>query len=281
MNVAEISSNLEQDRSGIWLPRKVDRASISFPEGGYDACFELEDASFWFTHRNDVIALALRRHPFDGVFLDVGAGNGVVSRRLEAEGYRTVVLEPGKEGALNARRRGLPVVVNATLEAAGFEPASFGAAGLFDVIEHVEDDERLLRAVRCVLRPAGVLAVTVPAHEWLWSSEDELAGHHRRYTLDRLRRVLERSGFDVHYATYFFAALTLPIFVARSVPHRLGRRRSREAVEVRAAAQHTPGRGGRLAMRMLLAPELRAIRAGRTVPVGTSCLAIARALGDR
>ncbi len=277
MNIGGFSGNLEQDRSGIWVPIEAERTSISYPEGGHDACFELEDASFWFAHRNDVITLALQRHPFDGAFLDVGAGNGVVSCRLEAKGYRTVVLEPGEQGAVNARRRGLPVVVNATLDAAAFAPSSFGAAGLFDVIEHVEDDEALLRAVHRVLRPSGVLAVTVPAYPWLWSSEDELAGHYRRYTLGRLRAVLDRSGFHVQYATYFFAALTAPIFVARSLPHRLGRRRSRDDVEARAATDHVLGRGARLAMRMLLAPELRAIRAGRTVPVGTSCLAIARA----
>jgi len=249
---------------------------VSFPEAAYADCFELEDASFWFAHRNEVISLALAQHPFEGAFLDVGGGNGAVSRRLATDGIDTVVLEPGPDGASNARARGLPTVVCTTLEKAGFEPGSFGSAGLFDVIEHVDDDAEILTRVHDVLRPDGVLAVTVPAYSWLWSAEDELAGHHRRYTLGRLRKVLDEAGFDVRYETYFFAALTVPIFLARSVRYRLGRRPSQKVWD-EASKQHTPNIRARAVMDLLLAPELMAVRAGKRLPFGTSCLAIARA----
>src|SRR5262249_27583051 len=144
------------------------------------------------------------------------------------------------------------------------------------VIEHVEDDEALLRAVRRVLRSDGVLAATVPAYEWLWSAEDEGAGHHRRYTLRGLHAILERAGFTVAYETYFFSALTAPLFLVRSLRYRLGRRAS-NAVANEAAQAHVPRAGARRAIDLLLAPERRAIRALRTIPFGTSCLAIARA----
>lgn len=281
MDVTNISKDLERDGSGIWVPRsKIGRESVSFPEAGYDACFELEDASFWFSHRNEVIAAALARHPFEGPLLDVGGGNGAVSARLAAGGIDAVMLEPGPEGARNARARGLDTVVCATLDNAGFARGSFGGAGLFDVIEHVVDDAELLLSVHDVVRPNGVLAVTVPAYEWLWSAEDEVAGHHRRYTLPRLLHVLDAAGFDVRYATYFFAALTVPVFFARSVRYRLGRRPSDEVWEA-AGRQHTPSGAARRIMDLLLAPELAAIRAGRRVPFGTSCLAIARARSAR
>ncbi|MBX3204376.1 MAG: class I SAM-dependent methyltransferase [Labilithrix sp.] len=277
LDLSGISEHLTQGEAGIWVPTEHGSAvSISFPEAGYDACFDLEDASFWFSHRNEVLSAALELHPFDGPFLDVGGGNGAVSRRLEADGIRTVMLEPGRDGARNARARGLPTVVCATLEQAAFASESFGGAGLFDVIEHVEDDGALLRAVRRVLRPNGVLAVTVPAYAWLWSAEDEAAGHHRRYTSTGLGRVLERAGFAVEYATYFFAPLTLPILLARSLRYRLGRRPSQEVWD-EAGRHHTPSRGARTAMELLLGPELRRIRARKTMPFGTSCLALARA----
>jgi SAM-dependent methyltransferase len=279
VDLTSISKRLTRGESGIWTPAPTAQgasAPISFPEAGYNACFELEDSSFWFAHRNEVISTALAQHRFEGPFLDVGGGNGAVSRRLDADGLETVMLEPGPEGATNARTRGLQIVVCTTLDEAGFEPASFGGAGLFDVIEHVEDDEGLLRSVRRVLRPGGVLAVTVPAYEWLWSTEDEVAGHHRRYTRRRLRRVLERASFDVRYATYFFAPLTVPIFFARSMRYRLGRRSSEEVWSA-SEGQHKPNAAARKAVELLLAPELRRIRAGRLIPFGTSCLAIARA----
>ncbi len=275
VDLTNFSKNLARSESGIWVPAEgAGREHVSFPEAAYAACFELEDASFWFAHRNEVISLALAQHPFEGPFLDVGGGNGAVSRRLATDGIDPVVLEPGPEGASNARKRGLPTVVCATLEKAGFERGSFGGAGLFDVIEHVEDDAELLAHVHDVLRPNGVLAVTVPAYSWLWSAEDELAGHHRRYTLAGLRRALEGTGFDVRYETYFFAALTAPIFFARSVRYRLGRRPSKEVWD-EAGKQHTPSAVSRAVMDRLLAPELHAIRSGKRLPFGTSCLAIA------
>jgi len=266
-------------RSGIWTPKEDTGAEVlSFPETGHAACFAIEDASFWFEHRNECILEALRRASFEGRFLDAGGGNGVVSKALERAGHSTVMLEPGPEGAANARARGLPNVVCATVEKAGFEAGSFEGAGLFDVIEHVEDDLALLSATRRVLVADGLVCVTVPAFEWLWSAEDELAGHYRRYTREGLDAVLRRAGFTPLYSTYFFAPLTMPFFLLRSLPHRFLERRP-SAVEEGAARQHTPNALTRRAVDLLLSPERRRIAAGKGIPFGTSCLAVARVSG--
>lgn len=273
IDLGALGPALACDASGIWRS-EGDAQKVDFPEDGHASCFRLEDDSFWFAHRNACITSALRGHAFDGPLLDVGGGNGAVSKALENAGIPTVLLEPGPEGARNAKLRGLDNVVCSTLERAGFAAGSFGAAGAFDVIEHVADDAALLRDIHRVLRPGGVLCVTVPAYAWLWSSEDELAGHHRRYTVGGLRSVLEASGFDVRFETYVFAPLTLPMFVMRSLPHRL-HRRSEAEIEATASKQHVPSPVARRLMDALLAPELSRIRKGRSVPVGTSCLAVA------
>jgi SAM-dependent methyltransferase len=274
LDLGRLGRGLAQDANGIWRARAERCRPLSFPEDGHDACFQIEDDSFWFAHRNACITAALARERFDGPLLDVGGGNGYVSQALERSQIDTVLLEPGAQGACNARRRGLRNVVCATLEDAEFEAGAFGAAGLFDVAEHVADDEALLREVHRILRPGGVLCMTVPAYRWLWSDEDELAGHHRRYTLRLLGAVLSRCAFDVRYQTYFFAPLTAPVALLRSLPHRL-RRRSAATVEQGAARQHVPSPLARRAIDALLAPELRRIRAGRRVPFGTSCLVVA------
>jgi SAM-dependent methyltransferase len=274
-----VSRSLERGPSEIWIARGGDAPALSYPEDGNDSCFEIEDRSFWFSHRNECVGATLARFPFEGPLLDVGGGNGAVSHALIARGLQAITLEPGTKGAFNARTRGVRDVVCSTLEAAAFEDASFGAAGLFDVIEHVEDDVALLREVRRVLRTDGVIAVTVPAFEWLWSSEDDVAGHYRRYTLGQLARVIERAGFEVAYATYFFAALVPPIFAFRRL-RRLFGKREEAAVNRGAAQQHVPNAAARALLSAALTPERAWIARGRKIPFGTSCLAIARAKLD-
>jgi SAM-dependent methyltransferase len=274
LDLSQLSPRLSKNDAGIWVAEGADRLDLSFPDDGHETCFGVEDDSFWFRHRNECLLAAITRSSCEGPLLDVGGGNGAVSRAIETLGLSTVVVEPGAEGAANARKRGLANVARTTLEGAAFRPGSFGAAGAFDVIEHVRDEGALLREVHRVLRPGGALFVTVPAYDWLWSAEDDLAGHFRRYTLPRLREVLEACAFEVSYETYFFAPLVVPIFLLRNLRYRLGARSGAGRAES-AARDHHPSPTTRSALALALAPELAAIRRGVMIPFGASCLAVA------
>ena len=182
-------------KNSIWRARKSH--GVSYPPGGSKACFRVEADSFWFAHRNDCIAAAVQMFPPEGFVFDIGGGNGFVSSRLEKEGFSSVVVEPEKDGIRNARRRGAMRLVNASLEDAGFRKGCIRAAGLFDVIEHVEDDAAFMRAMHRAMARRGRLYLSVPAGRWLWSSEDESAGHYRRYGLRDIERLVKTAGFKV------------------------------------------------------------------------------------
>ena len=69
---------------------------------------------------------------------------------------------------------------------------------LLDVIEHVEDDVGFVAGtVRDLLRDDGLVLVSVPAYQSLWSSHDRTLQHHRRYSPAGCRGLLERAGLAV------------------------------------------------------------------------------------
>lgn len=269
-----LSNGLHLSAQGIYVATRQEQ--VSYPQYGHADCFQIEDRSFWFRHRNECIAALIQRHPPPaGPLLDIGGGNGYVSQRLQADGHDVVLIEPGPTGAANAKfGRKLASVVCATIEDAEFRSAAFAALGMFDVIEHIEDDRRFLAETARLLPAGGMLYLTVPCHRWLWSGADTIAGHFRRHTFASLRALLQGS-FEIEYMSYFFAPLVLPQLLLRAVPYRLGLQR--RAGVLSAETEH--GTDNSLMTRMmatLLRHEVDRVASGTVMRFGSSCLLAAR-----
>jgi SAM-dependent methyltransferase len=276
VDIARIAPSLKLGCDGIWHSEAIN--PVSYPSHANAACFELEEDSFWFNHRNACIVAAIKTFPPStrGPIYDIGGGNGFVSIGLMKAGFDVVLVEPGLAGALNGKKRGVPTVVQATTASAGFAAQSLEAVGLFDVIEHIKDDVAFLTSIRGLLKPGGRLYATVPASSLLWSVDDEVAGHFRRYTLSSLAAALKDAGFTPEFGTYIFRPLPLPILLLRATPSRLGRKRVAGDMS-RARAEHKPG--GRTASRvidLLMRGEVKNIQARRRMRFGATCLARAR-----
>ena len=274
MNLSSIAPGLQYDTCGYWSVPGPE--AVSYAATDNDFCFGVEDESFWFAHRNAAILATFRRWPpAPGPVFDVGAGNGYVAAALSAAGFETVPIEPNPAGAANAVRRGLPHVVRASLISAGFRDHTAGGIGLFDVLEHVHDEGAFLAEARRCLMPDGRLYLTVPAYQALWSAEDDVGGHCRRYTGRQLTAALDRAGFTVEYVTGLFWWLPLPIALFRVLPYRFSRRVDRPPAA--SATEHTLG--GHVIRRLArasLAFEIACIGQARSVPFGGSWLTVGR-----
>jgi len=240
IDLPKLSTNVEKTADGLWRARSA--SAISYPDWGNEACFQVEDWSFWFQHRNACILEAMKLFPPEGAVFDIGGGNGFVAKGMQEAGWEVVLVEPGMTGARNAQRRGIRWVVCATLEDAGFLPASLPAVGLFDVVEHVEKEKQFLAMLRELLVPDGKVYLTVPAYNFLWSQEDIDAGHQRRYSRRELRDMFVGAGFKVDFLSGFFQFLPPAIFLARVLPYRLGLAKSPDAHEIpqQMKQQHVP-----------------------------------------
>lgn len=129
--------------------------------------------------------------------LNAGAGQGSFSLRLAQLGFEVTSIDdsPAAVDVLRARLPG-PIEL-ADVTSMPFADESFEAAVLGEVLEHVPDDAGALSEVARVLRPRGVLAVSVPANPARFGPSDRWAGHLRRYSRPMLVDACEQSGFRV------------------------------------------------------------------------------------
>jgi len=280
IDLATISRNLEQSSDGQW--RCKSSSPVSYPEWGNEACAQVEDSSFWFRHRNACILEALKQYPPAGAVFDLGGGNGFVAKAMQDAGFDVVLVEPGTNGAHNAQHRGIRSVVCAGVAEAGFVAASLPAVGLFDVVEHIEDDHGFLEMIRNYLSPQGRVYITVPAYPALWSHEDLDAGHYRRYRKPELRELLQKASFAVEFVTGFFQFLPPAIVAARVLPYRLGiaKPAGAQAATGRMKEQHEVHSPviGRI-LEQLQQREITQIRARQETNFGGSWLAVGTAVG--
>lgn len=275
--IEAISSGLERGEDGIWYA--PEKQSVSYPSGGNESCLAVEDGSFWFHHRNECIATVVRAYPppDGGAIFDIGGGNGFVARGLADAGFDVVLVEPGQDGARNAVRRGLKQVVCATTDSARFEESSMPAVGLFDVIEHIEDDRGFLESMKRLVKPGGCVYVTVPAYSFLWSMEDIQAGHFRRYDLSGIEKVLESAGFKIQFSSYIFRFLPLPIFLLRTLPMKLGLVSESGSNDSQARDHASENAVANRIIGALCRPEIARLARGKSMRFGGSCLLVARA----
>lgn len=276
IDIKSISSGLHLGEDGIWYDS--DTQDISYPSEGNEFCFAVEESSFWFRHRNSCIACVVEAYPPEdhGTIFDVGGGNGFVSLGLAKAGFDVAIVEPGRIGAANAKRSGLKNVICATIHSARFNPHSLPAVGLFDVIEHMEDDLSFLKSMRDLVKKGGFLYLTVPTYSFLWSQEDVLAGHFKRYTKRTISEVLKFAGFELRFASYIFRVLPIPIFLFRVLPYRIGLTRNKKTI-ANVARDHAVN-GGLFAsvLGTVLSSEIENLRNKKAMHFGGSCLVVAR-----
>lgn len=253
------------------LAPELAHGGAGFPPEAFGKLARLESRNFWFRARNKLIVWALKRHfPELKRYLEIGCGTGYVLAGVaaaypEAKLVGSEVFSVGLPHA--AARVGQAELLQLDARHIPYED-EFDAIGAYDVLEHIEEDERVLAAMYRALRPGGGIALTVPQHRWLWSSADDAAHHVRRYAADELRHKAVRAGFEVRLETSFVSLLLPAMFLSR-LAQRKGRTDQVSTSELDLAAPLNGLFGGAMTLERWL------IRAGVRFPCGGSRLLIA------
>jgi SAM-dependent methyltransferase len=189
----------------------------------YDELAAVERTHWWFQGRRQIVADVLRRRlPGSGRrgrrIVDVGCGTGEMLDMVREFGAVTGIDASPIAVRYCTERFGDGVDVHLGRVPDDL-PDGVAVVTAFDVVEHLEDDEKALRGICERLAPGGVFVCTVPAFPFLWSGHDEVHHHYRRYTRRLLRQRLEEAGFVVERLT-FFNTLLFPAAAAVRLLHR-------------------------------------------------------------
>ncbi len=240
-------------------------------KAAYTEMAEVENLHWWFSARREIITSCLRRYcSGEGLsILDAGSGTGGNLNLLAGFG-RVSALEMDADAAAYSRTVCPAAKVSVgklPVPAGALEGEPFDLVTMFDVLEHVEDDQAAVISAAAVLKPGGLLFVTVPAFQWLFGPHDAELHHFRRYTAGRLRTLAEKAGLKVEASSYF-NFLLFPAVVASRAADLLLRRSKAYGMKLPAPALNGLLRG-------LFASE-RFLMKLLPLPFGSSVMMIAR-----
>jgi ubiquinone/menaquinone biosynthesis C-methylase UbiE len=170
---------------------------------------------FWFQGKREFIKILLEKNnlPQNCKILNIGAGTGE---------DLNIINKFGNVYAIDINQDALNLISSELVKekkimdvcTMGYEDNSFDAVLAFDVLEHIENDQRAVREIRRVLKKdTGVFIFTVPAFNFLFSTHDKNLGHFRRYSKKGLKKLFA----DFHFVSsgYWFFTLFLPIAIQR------------------------------------------------------------------
>lgn len=195
----------------------------------YKQYYILEREHWWFKARLQILERLvlkyLTRHGQSSPnILNAGIATGATSEMLSKFG-KVESMEYDEDCCRFVRDRLGLSVTQGSLTELPYPDNSFDLICAFDVVEHIEDDNKAVQEMHRCLRPGGLCITTVPAFQFLWSEHDEINHHFRRYERKDYTNIYITHGFNIDYSTYFNSFLFLPIALARVIGKLFSRRK--------------------------------------------------------
>ena len=206
------------------------------------------------------------------VLMDVGCSSGVMLRSMKKRFPEATVIGsdciPEHLESLASELTGTPILQFDIVECP-LPDESVDAVVMLNVLEHIENDTEAIRQVKRILKPGGILVLEVPAGPSLYDVYDRYLLHCRRYSLARLRNLVNGAGFGIIRQSHLGCFL-YPLF---SLVKRRNQRYLKEnsVDHKKIVEQEIQKTGDNFLLRLIMALELRMGRYS-SYPFGIRCL---------
>jgi len=202
--------------------------------------------------------------------VDCGCGTGHNLHLLRPHGA-AIGFDLSAAGLVRARGRG-GALVRGDVTRIPLASSAFDVATSFDVLQCVEADVDAVREMARIIRPGGVVVVTLAALDALRGDHAEVWQEVRRYTPASARRLVEAAGLTPERVSFMFASL-FPLMMSVRLVQRLTRRFGRT---VRADTDIAVPIGPVNLLLTALVSAEAAITRHVPMPIGSSLLVVAR-----
>lgn len=176
---------------------------------------DIEEWNWWFVARRQAILSLIKDTPREARILDIGCAGGPLLHELKQNGFANAAgADFSAEAVAKCKARGLEAY-EMDAQNLQFNDNTFDLLIASDSLEHLEKDEQALASWYRILKPGGRILVFVPAYMFLWSEQDTVNYHFRRYTKNELVGKMRKAGFDVKRKGYWNFAVFFPTAVFR------------------------------------------------------------------
>jgi SAM-dependent methyltransferase len=190
----------------------------------YDEIFKLEQDHWWFCAKRKIVLsiiqkyLPLNSERKDLGVCDLGCGCGMMLMDISKTGYSVIGLDSSNLAIEYCRKRGAEVFYAEMTQKIPLSDNSVQCITLLDVLEHVEDEQKVLSEIIRILKPGGIVICTVPAYSWLWTKRDDFHHHKRRYQKKGLLKLFNYfPEFEIILESYINCFLFLPALFERII----------------------------------------------------------------
>ncbi len=171
-----------------------------------------ESKHWWFKARREILNKQIKKYSAKKKMsiLDFGSGSGTNIYMLSKYGEVDVYEKDNKTSNFLKKKfnkNGIKIIKKC------FSKKRYDLILAADVIEHIKNDKKIINNLNKILKKNGLIIVTVPAYQFLFSKKDQALKHFRRYNLNGLKKLFN-SDFKTLKISYYNSLLFIPIATA-------------------------------------------------------------------